>query len=48
MNWEDLSKELAYIIYRMYDGDIVENALDRLKQVGYLDENYEWIDGQDG
>lgn len=42
-NQEEKSRELAYMVYRLFDGDSVDNALDRLKDMGYVDENYEWL-----
>lgn len=39
--------ELAYIIYRLVEGDTVDDALEILHKYGYVDENYEWIYDED-
>lgn len=43
----DMSKELAYIIYKLMEGEFVANALNKLYKYGYVDENHEWIYGED-
>lgn len=40
---QSVIEELGYIIYQMYDGDIVDNAMQILQDLGLVDENYEWI-----
>lgn len=34
--------EIAYMLYRLLDGDTVDNAYEILEHYGYVDENHEW------
>lgn len=45
-DWEDIAKQLAYLCYRIGEGDDVE-IFETLKSYGFLDESYEWIYEED-
>lgn len=40
---DDIHEELAYMLYQLIEGDVVENALSRLEELGFVDESHEWI-----
>jgi hypothetical protein len=40
-------EDMAYILYRVLDGDDVDGARDILREAGFTDENDEWIYEED-
>lgn len=47
MNWEEIAKELAYLLYRTVEGDSFGVALETLEKYNFIDENQEWIYEED-
>ena len=42
IDWKETADELAYIIYRLMEGDDVD-AFETLHRYGYVDKDYEWL-----
>lgn len=45
-DYKEIADELAYIVYKLYEGDEVE-GLERLREYGYVDDDHEWIYEED-
>jgi hypothetical protein len=41
--WADKCEYLAYMLYRVAEGDDVDNIFETLHEYGFVDENHEWI-----
>lgn len=39
----EIADELAYMLYRVMEGDVPDNVYETLQTYGYVDENHEWI-----
>lgn len=44
-DWEARSRELAYLVYRLMEGDIPDTSI--LYEYGFIDEDGDWIYGQE-
>jgi N-acetyl-anhydromuramyl-L-alanine amidase AmpD len=45
--WADRADRLAYMLYRVMDGDTIDDVYETLHKYGYVDENHEWIHDED-
>jgi hypothetical protein len=45
--WGEKSYSLAYMLYRTMEGDPPDNVYETLQKYGYVDDNHEWIYGEE-
>lgn len=45
--WASQSDVLAYMLYQVMEGDVPDDVFETLQKYGYVDENHEWIYGDE-